>query len=333
MIYESFKPAGEGPTGKVYRAFDRLMSRPVAVKRIRTGKLPAKTIEEVLEQTHALRRLIHPNLAVIYDVYRDDDVFIATEWFEGENLEELFRHGKMLVEQFVPFALQIQEGMIAAHALGILHRGIKPANIMMQWLPSGSMHVKIIDFGVSRLASTNDRDGQQAADTRFMSPEQMSEQPLDVRSDLYSLGCLYYFSLTQRHPFEGEDSPGKADARGYHRITPLQEIRPDLPSWLCAWIMWHLERQPEDRPESATTAFHNFKHQMSHTEAEPDSKQSVQSVAASERYRTLRPKAHAHTALPIKNDAPDQSAGSRVTLTVPPTVRHDRRPISVRDGK
>jgi serine/threonine protein kinase len=302
MIYESFKLVGEGPAGKVYRAFDRLMDRPVAVKRIKTGKLPVKAVEEVWQQTHALRHLIHPNLAVIYDLYRDHDMFIVTEWFEGENLEELSRHGKMLLEQFIPFALQIQEGMIAAHAQGILHRGIKPANIMLQWLPSGSMHVKITDFGVSQLAAANERDGKPAADTRFMSPERLARQPLDARSDLYSLGCVYYFSLTQRHPFDGENLSGKPDPRAFDRITPLHEIRPDLPSWLCDWIMWHLERQPGNRPESAMSAFHSYRQQVVHAEAESSSKQSVSSVAGGERYRTLRPKAHAHTALPIKND-------------------------------
>jgi len=293
MIYESFKVAGEGPTGKVYQAFDRLMGRPVAVKRIKTGQLPRKTVEEVLKQIHALRHLIHPNLGMIHDVYGDDDVFLVTEWFEGENLEELSRHGKMLLEQFLPFALQIQEGMIAAHTQGILHRDLKPANIMLRWLPSGSMHVKIIDFGVSQLASTSVRPGK-SSNAHFMSPERTRQQSLDERSDLYSLGCIYYYSLTQRHPFDASEVPGKSDSRMPRYITPLHEIRPDLPSWLCDWVMWHLEHEPKNRPENAMIAFQSYRQQASRVEAGSDFKQPT----PSERHRALRPKAHAHTTLP-----------------------------------
>jgi serine/threonine protein kinase len=297
MIYESFKLAGEGSTGKVYQAFDRLMGRSVAVKRIKTGNLPRKTVDEVLKHTHVLRHLIHPNLGTIYDVYGGDDVFIVTEWFEGENLEELSRHGKMLLEQFFPFALQMQEGIIAAHSQGILHRDLKPANIMLRWLPSGSMHVKIIDFGVSQLVPASER-GRKPADISFMSPERLAQEPLDARSDLYSLGCIYYFSLTQRHPFDVAESPGKANFRKDDRIMSLHEIRPDLPSWLCDWVMWHLERQPGNRPESVMAAFQSFRQQASQAEAESCSKHSVPSVGSGERYRTARSKMLPPTSLP-----------------------------------
>jgi len=302
MIYESFKLIGEGETSQVYRAFDRLMNRPVAVKRIKTGKLQGDAVESALERTRALRHLIHPNLPVIYDIYRNDDVFIVTELFEGENFDALSRHGKMLIEQFIPFALQIQEGMIAAHAQGILHHGIKPTNIMLQWLPSGSMHVKIVDFGLSRLAEATGRAASErsVASARFMSPEQFDQQPVDVRSDLYALGCLYYFGLTQRHPFDGENLREVIDSHLSHRVLPLHEVRPDLAPWLCDWVMWHIQPQPADRPENAMSAFQWFKrHAASHSEAEHAFKRPAKSVATSERYRTPRAKSVVNAVVPF----------------------------------
>lgn len=295
MIYESFQLIGEGETSKVYRAFDRLMNRSVAVKRLKAEKLRADAIESVLEQTRALRGLVHPNLAVIYDVYRHEDAFIVTELFEGENLEALSRHGKMLFEQFVPFALQIQEGVIAAHSQEILHGGIKPSNILLQWLPSGSMHVKIVDFGLSRLSRADETSIDGA---RFMSPEQLERQPLDARSDLYSLGCLYYFCLTQRHPFEGENFQGVIDSHLRHDVVPLQEARPDLPQWLCDWVMRHIERQPANRPENVMAAFQSFRQQASHQTAEPAFKRTAQPMVANERHRIERTKSLPHPIVP-----------------------------------
>jgi serine/threonine protein kinase len=257
MSLESIKRIGGSQAGKADRAIDWLTNRPVAIKRIKAEKLRVDAVENVLEEIRMFRRLHHPNLGVVYDAFHDNDLFIITEWFDGENLETLSRHGKMLFEQFVSFALQVQEGMVAAHALNILHRGIKPANILLQWLPSGSMHVKIVDFGLSQLTDLSD----QADCARYMSPEHLERQPLDARSDLYSLGCLYYFGLTQRHPFDGEDRNVVVDSHLRHHVAPLHEVRPDLPKWLCDWVMWHIARQPADRPQSAMTALQRFRQQ------------------------------------------------------------------------
>ena len=260
--YTSLEWIGEGEEGKVYRAFDRVRNRSVALKRTPFGETQHEEVDGMLEEIRTLGGMSHPNLVTIHDTGRDGgDCFIVMEWVEGENLEALSRHGKMLYEHFLPFALQIQEAMIAAHELGILHRDIKPANVMLRWLPSGSPHIKLLDFGLTRLTQRANLMGS----LHFMSPEQFEKQPADIRSDLYSLGCLYYFALTQRRPFAGDSTLELMISHLHHRVTPLHEVRPDLPSWLCDWVMWHLERQPTDRPESVMAAFQRLK---SHTRAD-----------------------------------------------------------------
>ena len=269
--YESLVWIGEGGVGTVYRAFDRALNRPVAIKRIKSGRTSEDKIDAVLAEARALCRVQHPNIVTIYDVGHDDDEsFIVMELIDGENFESLSRHGKMLYEQFVPFALQAQEAMIAAHELGILHRDIKPANVMLQWLPSGSLHIKLVDFVLAQLAEDAESappekpKGKQedlVGSLHFMSPEQFGRKALDARSDLYSLGCLYYFGLTQRYPFDGSNGLEVMISHIQHHVTPLQAVRPDLPAWLCDWVMWHIEFEADQRPQTVLEAFQRLKQQ------------------------------------------------------------------------
>lgn len=266
--YESLELIGEGGVGKVYRAFDRSLNRAVAIKQIKSGLSQQSGADGILAEARTLCRVQHPNIVTVYDVGRvHDDYFIVMELIEGENFEMLSKHGKMLYEQFLVFALQTQEGVIAAHHLGILHRDIKPANIMLVWLPSGSLHIKIVDFGLAQLAREAERSNSKSGkpnlvgSLHFMSPEQLEGHLLDTRSDLYSLGCLYYFALAQRYPFNGNDSLEIMISHIQHHVVPLQQIRPDLPIWLSEWVMWHIRRNPDERPSDAMTAFLLFKKQ------------------------------------------------------------------------
>ena len=256
--YTSLEWIGESEEGKVYRAFGQALNRPVALKRTPTGETPQEDVDVMLEEIRTIGRTSHPNLVTVHEAGRDgDDCFIVMELLEGENLEALSRHGKMLYEHFLPFALQTQEAMIAAHDLGILHRDIKPANVMLRWLPSGSPHIKLLDFGLTRLTQRANLMGS----LHFMSPEQFEKQPPDVRSEVYSLGCLYYFALAQRRPFAGDSTLELMISHLHHRVTPLQEVRPDLPRWLTDWVMWHLERESANRPASVMAAFQSLKAQ------------------------------------------------------------------------
>lgn len=267
--YEFLQLIGEGGVGKVYRAFDRSLNRNVAIKRIKQGTCEDSAKDAALTEAKALCSAQHPHIVSIFDVGRDEDgYFIVMELIEGENLECLAKHGKMLAEQFIPFCLQAQEALIGAHQLGILHRDLKPANVMLQWLPSGSLHVKLVDFGLAEIAQeaatrrTTSVNTNLLGSLHFMSPEYFENTEMDARSDLYAMGCLYYFALTQRHPFDGSSSVDVMLAHLKHQVVPIAKVRPDLPAWLSAWIMRHMERDPAMRPQSALEAFDCFRSQV-----------------------------------------------------------------------
>ncbi len=260
--YRDLELIGEGGLGKVFRAFDATLNRKVAIKKIKT-KADGGAGSQLLAEAKLLSAVQHPNIVTIHDLGRwDDELFIVMELIQGEDFETLLRGGRILYESFVPFCLQLQEAIIAAHHLGILHCDLKPANVMLSWLPSGSLHVKLVDFGLAELRREAEARTKGklniAGSLYFMSPEQFESGPLDVRSDLYGLGCLYYYILARRHPFDG-DTPAQVMASHIlHDVQPLSRLRPDLPPWLCDWVMWHIQRKPADRPPSALDAFDRF---------------------------------------------------------------------------
>ena len=260
--YQDLQWIGEGGVGTVYRAFDSNLNREVAIKRIKASE-KGNADAQLLAEAAALGALQHPNIVTIYDAGRwEDEVFIVMELIRGEDFERLLRGGHILYERFLQLCLQLQEAIIAAHDIGILHCDLKPANAMLTWLPSGSLHVKLVDFG---LAESRRDDGTEwtakpglVGSLYFMSPEQFEGRPLDTRSDLYSLGCLYYYTLTKRYPFDGESSSQVMASHILHTVQPLERLRPDLPSWLTDWVMWHIHKDPAERPQSAVTAFERF---------------------------------------------------------------------------
>lgn len=157
--------------------------------------------------------------------------------------------------------MQTQEALIAAQELDIIHSDLKPSNIILTWLPSKKFQVKIVDFGLTSLTRSQSNEEIAAHDfgsILFMPPEQIEHQPLDARSDLYSLGCVYYYALTGHYPFTGTSSAEVMTAHLQHIVTPIQELRAGVPLWLCEWVMWLINRHPQDRPESAREALTFF---------------------------------------------------------------------------
>ena len=158
---------------------------------------------------------------------------------------------------------QSLEGMVAAHSIGLIHLDIKPQNFMVIWLPSGKFQIKILDFGLAKLSShpqvqEMDEEGAIMGSIFFMAPEQFERSPVDARTDLYSLGCVYYFALTQHYPFQGETGPEVMASHMYHSFVPLAQMRPDLPPFVCQWVEWLMNRLPDHRPSSAAEAQRSF---------------------------------------------------------------------------
>ncbi len=266
--YEIRGKIGQGGLGAVYRAFDSKMNREVAIKRIAKSSLDPSLQEEstlqLIKEASALASLQSPHIVTVYDVGTDDDEpYVVMELITGKTLDEVIQDAPLTWGDFRELALQTQEALIAAQELNLIHSDIKPANVMLNLLPSGKLLVKIVDFGLATLTNTQGRTDLENMDSVFgsiffMPPEQFERVPLDARSDLYSMGCVYYQALAGLYPYNGTTCHEVMQAHLGHQVRPLRELRPDIPAWACDWIMWHINRQPDDRPDSARESLASF---------------------------------------------------------------------------
>lgn len=265
--YEIRSKISQGGVGAVYRAFDRHLKREVAIKRV----LPEGGYENQEEATKAMLNeaaslcsVQHPHIVTVFDAGVDNDgPYVVMELLSGRTIDEMIERGTLTFEDFREVAVQSQEALIAAQDLDLVHRDIKPTNVMVTWLPSGRFQVKIVDFGLAKFSpkpslQTIDHGDSVFGSIHFMAPEQFERTPLDKRTDMYSMGCVYYYCLAGQYPFDGETAPQVMNAHLQHSVTPIEQLRPDLPDWLCKWVMWHLARRMEDRPADAREALKLF---------------------------------------------------------------------------
>jgi serine/threonine protein kinase len=262
---------GQGGLGEVYLATDTQLDRDVALKRVRppeSGSAEALH-QDLIREARTLSALQHPNIVTIYDVGTDEQgPFVVMEYLKGETLDQVIERGALTVDDFREVVVQSLEGMIAAQALGLVHRDLKPGNLMVIWLASGKFQIKILDFGLAKfsLTATRQTEDQEAGimgTIYFMAPEQFERLPLDARTDMYSLGCIFYQILTTKSPFDGQTGPEVMVSHLQHHVLHLVEARPDLPIWMADWVMWLISREMDDRPPDARTALDFFRAQTS----------------------------------------------------------------------
>lgn len=260
--YQLGDSIGRGGVGEVFRAQDTQLHRWVAIKRLRRDLIEAAdgSAARFVQEARHLAALQHPNIVTVYDCVEDrGGVIIVMELLSGRTLQDVAEKAPLLERDFAAVMIHSLEGLIAAHALGMLHRDLKPSNLMIVDLPSGAFQTKILDFGLAKVSAepslqTQDQAGTLMGSVYTMSPEQLEGAPLDERSDLYSLGCSAYFALTTYYPFQGQTVVEVISSHLQHRVTPLQNLRPDLSGRLCAWVMRLMALRPEDRPASAAEA-------------------------------------------------------------------------------
>jgi hypothetical protein len=269
--YQIKEKIGQGGLGEVFVALDSQLQREVALKRVKAAE--GQSPDDVLREAQVLSALQHPNILTVFDVGQDEaGPFVITELLRGETLEQVVARGPLRYEEFRLLAIQSLEGLVAAQAMSLVHRDLKPGNLMLIRHASGRFQLKILDFGLakfSRQASRQTEDQQSGimGSIFFMAPEQFERLPLDGRTDLYALGCIFYFALTGRNPFDGETGPVVMASHLAHHVTPLGQLRPDLPPWACDWVMWFINRQPEHRPATAQEALDTFQRQSEAWEA------------------------------------------------------------------
>ena len=226
--YQIIKSIGEGGMANVYLAFDTILERNVAVKVLR-GDLAndEKFVRRFQREALSASSLSHPNIVEVYDVGEDDGIYyIVMEYIEGKHLKQLLkRRGKLTLEEAVDIMLQVTDGMACAHDSYIIHRDIKPQNIMI--LENGL--VKITDFGIAmalnstQLTQTNSVMGS----VHYIPPEQASGKGCTIQSDVYSMGILFYELLTGTLPYKGDNA---VEIALKHLKNPLPSIREELPN-------------------------------------------------------------------------------------------------------
>ncbi len=260
---------GKGGEGSVHKAFDTQLKRHVALKRVlTTERASAEEVDvaadSLIAEAEALASLNHPNIVTVFDVGKDEQGgFVVMELLNGETLDDTVARGVLTQEDFKEVVIQTMEALIAAQAINVVHRDLKPTNVMVIWQPSGRFQTKILDFGLAKFSKnpsvqTMGQDESVMGSIYFMAPEQFERAELDERTDLYSMGCVYYHSLTGLYPFRGETAPLVMNSHLQHRVTPLEKLRPDLAPSICQWVMWLINRDIDNRPDDASMALAHF---------------------------------------------------------------------------
>lgn len=252
--YEIAAEIGAGAMGKVYKAFDPLIERTVALKTIRMdlkGKQQSDFEARFFREAKSAGRLNHPNIVTIYDVGESDDsAYIAMEYLHGESLDKvLASHTSLTLERIVHIALQIANGLAYAHQHGVVHRDIKPGNIIL--LRRGGV-VKITDFGIAQILSGSQTQvGALLGSPRYMSPEQVQGGTIDGRSDVFSLGVMLYEMLTGVTPFAGDNLSAIFYGIMNFDPPPPSSINPALTPAHDRIVMRALAKRPHERYASA----------------------------------------------------------------------------------
>ena len=261
--YELKDLIGQGGLGDVYRAWDHHLGRPVAVKRVRVqlAQNDRRLAEQTWREAMTTACLQHPNIVTIFDYGIDNEgAYVVMELVEGETLEHALSRGPLQFDDFRRFAEQSLDGIRAAHALGLIHRDLKPGNFMIaRFGAEAPFTVKILDFGLAKYLDTPqpqsmDHFNSLMGSIHYMAPEQFQRQPLDHRTDLYSLGCIFYEAVTGHPAFDAANVSELIDAHLKSTPHPMRHLRRDISTQLEKWVMRLLERDPNRRFLTATDA-------------------------------------------------------------------------------
>lgn len=311
----------------VYRAFDTVVGRDVAIKRllpVEETRLNEAATTALAREAAALARFQHPNVVTIFAFESDaEGSFVVMELVDGEDLPVVIEKAPLTWEEFREVADQCLEALVAAGERKLLHRDIKPANLMLKTTPSGRYLVKLLDFGLAKFSQqpsvqTLDQQGSFLGSIEYIAPEQLELLPLDARTDLYSLGCVFYYMLTGRSPFAGANPAETSRNHVRHRCQAIAEVRPDLPPLVAAWIMRLISRYPEDRPGDAGEALRQYRDAIKGIayEAPP----SVPDIGEDDPLGL---------AIPVHPERPPAGGGAIKTPSGPiPTVRKITAPIA-----
>lgn len=293
----------------IYVADDTRLSRKVALKHIFRNNDP-NNFKSLMHEAQLLSTMSHPNVLTVFDCSVDDKgAYVISEFLRGDTLEEYPTKNQLSIEQFVSFAEQMLLGLSEAHKQGIIHGDIKPNNVMILERRSDKKQLKLLDFGLSRIAyegSENKVIQPMEGSAYFMSPEEFNGEAKSIASDLYSLGCVCYYAATGRYPFQGDNTMQIMAAHMQHKLHDPSIYRPDFPLHINEWIMWMINLKAENRPTDATNALNillNCFQDYKHSEAKQNLLQEQAQELINQNISLEATAAHSHSAISAEDTA------------------------------
>ncbi len=259
--YQVQAPLGAGGMGVVYRALDTKLNRPVAIKLLSDDLADAAARHRFQREAQTASSLNHPHIVTVYDVGEvDGRQYLVTEFVDGGTLKDWAQASKRTWRQIIELLIGVADGLAAAHDAGIVHRDIKPVNILV----AQNGYAKLADFGLAKLweatgslaatrtfSAGHTRPGAIVGTIAYMSPEQAAGQPVDARSDIFSFGVVLYELLAGRRPFEGATDLERLQALISRPAPPLADSSLDLPADLRNIVEKALEKDPAERYQTA----------------------------------------------------------------------------------
>ncbi len=245
---------GMGGMGVVYRAFDQELGEPVAIKTLKSDAMASDPtlVQRFKDEIRLARKITHRNVVRTHDLGEVEGMYYITmEFVEGQSLKHLIQsRGSLPVNVVLTVGKQLCRALEVAHEQGVIHRDIKPQNLIVE--PSGTL--KVMDFGIARLATRKDgvtQAGMAIGTPEYMAPEQLLGDNVDFRADLYAAGCVLFECLTGRPPFVA-DSPITLVAKQLEEIPPSPaSLNPEVSEPLAALVLQTLNKDPAQRPQAA----------------------------------------------------------------------------------
>jgi serine/threonine-protein kinase len=258
--YEIVDKIGIGGMAAIYKVRDVVANELLAIKIIRpeiaTNDISHKRFRQ---EARAARDLNHPNIVSVrnYDISPDGVPYLIMDYVDGIDLSKVLRKsGPVALTIFFPTFIQVSGALVHAHSRGVVHRDVKPSNILLTTTGDGEVWAKLVDFGIAKLLYPTDNDdqthvltkqGQTVGSPSYMSPEQVQGKPVDARSDIYSLGCVMFESLAGRLPFKADNALQLAMHHVYSQPINLKKLVKTCPPYLDRIVAHCLEKKPEDR--------------------------------------------------------------------------------------
>ncbi len=260
--YTLLEHMGKGGMGSVYRALETDSGRVMALKVFESGEERPPEVSRKLRdrEVRMLVSVQHPNIVKFFESGQVDDDYFYTMEFVGRSLHDLMRSERELsIVRVVHVLRQTAAALGAIHHQAIVHRDVKPANVLLDEDPGGALHVKLTDLGIAKNVAEPDivREQTQRAipgTPRYLSPEQIKQGPLDGRSDVFSLGVMAYELLAGTRPFKAEEPMGYLRANLRQEQRPVTEFNPHVPPFLSGMVQRMLAKEPERRYDSETLA-------------------------------------------------------------------------------